>query len=175
MEGVHLGDQPISQLTSFPSKRWPQWAWGGPRGRSTGCVSAGSSLLALWGCLWPRSGVCDSLALHPGRCGRCAGTEGRVARLRRAHLWEPMSWAAPGTVPLGQAHSLGAQQERARLQRRRRRFDPWVRKTPWRGGWQPAPVFLPGNPLDRGAWRAAVHGATKRWTRPRDRTTLTPS
>ena len=115
MEGVHLGDQPISQLTSFPSKRWPQWAWGGPRGRSTGCVSAGSSLLALWGCLWPRSGVCDSLALHPGRCGRCAGTEGRVARLRRAHLWEPMSWAAPGTVPLGQAHSLGAQQERARL------------------------------------------------------------
>ena len=24
------------------------------------------------------------------------------------------------------------------------RFDPWVRKIPWRGKWQPTPVFLPG-------------------------------
>ena len=23
-------------------------------------------------------------------------------------------------------------------------FDPWVRKIPWRKGWQPTPVFLPG-------------------------------
>ena len=23
-------------------------------------------------------------------------------------------------------------------------FNPWVRKNPWRGKWQPAPVFLPG-------------------------------
>ena len=23
-------------------------------------------------------------------------------------------------------------------------FDPWVRKIPWRGKWQPIPVFLPG-------------------------------
>ena len=27
---------------------------------------------------------------------------------------------------------------------RRRGFDPWVRKTPWRRAWQPTPVFLPG-------------------------------
>ena len=27
---------------------------------------------------------------------------------------------------------------------RRRRFDPWVRKIPWRRKWQPTPVFLPG-------------------------------
>ena len=27
---------------------------------------------------------------------------------------------------------------------RRPRFDPWVRKIPWRRKWQPAPVFLPG-------------------------------
>ena len=27
---------------------------------------------------------------------------------------------------------------------RRRRFDPWVRKIPWRRKWQPNPVFLPG-------------------------------
>ena len=27
---------------------------------------------------------------------------------------------------------------------RRPRFDPWVRKIPWRRQWQPTPVFLPG-------------------------------
>ena len=27
---------------------------------------------------------------------------------------------------------------------RRDKFDPWVRKTPWRRKWQPSPVFLPG-------------------------------
>ena len=27
---------------------------------------------------------------------------------------------------------------------RRYRFNPWVRKIPWRGKWQPTPVFLPG-------------------------------
>ena len=26
----------------------------------------------------------------------------------------------------------------------RNRFDPWVGKIPWRGAWQPTPVFLPG-------------------------------
>ena len=27
---------------------------------------------------------------------------------------------------------------------KRRGFDPWVEKIPWRGKWQPTPVFLPG-------------------------------
>ena len=27
---------------------------------------------------------------------------------------------------------------------KRRQFDPWVRKIPWRKAWQPTPVFLPG-------------------------------
>ena len=30
------------------------------------------------------------------------------------------------------------------LQSRRLRFDPWVKKNPWRRKWQPTPVFLPG-------------------------------
>ena len=29
------------------------------------------------------------------------------------------------------------------LQCRRPRFDPWVRKIPWRKEWQPTPAFLP--------------------------------
>ena len=28
----------------------------------------------------------------------------------------------------------------------RLRFDPWVRKIPWREEWQPTPVFLSGEP-----------------------------
>ena len=35
--------------------------------------------------------------------------------------------------------------------------DPWVGKIPWRRAWQPTPVFLLENPMDRGAWWAAVH------------------
>ena len=46
------------------------------------------------------------------------------------------------------------------LPARRQGFDPWVRKIPWRRKWQPTPVFL-GNPMDKGAWRATVHGAKK--------------
>ena len=30
------------------------------------------------------------------------------------------------------------------LQCRRPRFDPWVKRIPWRRKWQPTPVFLPG-------------------------------
>ena len=32
-------------------------------------------------------------------------------------------------------------------------FDLWVRKIPWRWKWQPTPVFLPGESIDRGAWQ----------------------
>ena len=31
-----------------------------------------------------------------------------------------------------------------RRRRKRGRFAPWVRKSPWRRKWQPTPVFLPG-------------------------------
>ena len=47
------------------------------------------------------------------------------------------------------------------------RFDPWVRKMPWRRAWQPIPVSLPGNPMDRGAWWAMVHRVAKSWTQPK--------
>ena len=34
--------------------------------------------------------------------------------------------------------------QRIRLQCKRPRFDPWVRKIPWRREWPPTPVILPG-------------------------------
>ena len=44
---------------------------------------------------------------------------------------------------------------------RRLGFDPWVRKIPWRREWQPTPIFLPGESMDRGAWRAIVYEVAK--------------
>ena len=40
-------------------------------------------------------------------------------------------------------------------------FDPWVGKIPWSRKWQPTPVFLLQNAMDRGDWCAIVHGVTK--------------
>ena len=42
---------------------------------------------------------------------------------------------------------------------------PGSGRFPWSRKWQPAPVFLPENPMDRGAWRATVHGVAKSQTR----------
>ena len=44
-------------------------------------------------------------------------------------------------------------------------FDPWVKKIPWSRKWQLTPVFLLGNPMDRGAWWATVHGVIRSRTR----------
>ena len=38
---------------------------------------------------------------------------------------------------------------------------PWVGNILWRRARQLTPVFLPGNPMDRGAWRAIVHGVSE--------------
>ena len=43
-------------------------------------------------------------------------------------------------------------------------FDLWVRKIPWSRAWQPNPVFLPENPMDRAAWQATVHRDAKNQT-----------
>ena len=45
---------------------------------------------------------------------------------------------------------------------RRPRFNPWDGKSPWRRKWQPTPVFLLGNPVDRGACWAPVHAASSK-------------
>ena len=49
---------------------------------------------------------------------------------------------------------------------KRCRFNPWVGKIPWEGNGNPLPYSCLGNPMDRGAWRAAVHRVAKSWTSP---------
>ena len=54
--------------------------------------------------------------------------------------------------------------------RKRRRFNPWVGKIPWRRPWRPPPVFLPGESRgQRGLagyspWGHKESGATERLT-----------
>ena len=50
---------------------------------------------------------------------------------------------------------------------KRRRFDPWVRKIPWRRKWEPAPVLLPGksrgqrSPVGYSPWGREESDTTK--------------
>ena len=41
------------------------------------------------------------------------------------------------------------------------RLNPWVGKIPWRRAWQPVQYSCLENPIDSGAWWAAVHRVTK--------------
>ena len=43
-------------------------------------------------------------------------------------------------------------------------FDPWVRKILREGNGNPFQYSCLGNPMDRGAWQATVHGVAKSWT-----------
>ena len=38
-------------------------------------------------------------------------------------------------------------------------------KIPWCRQQQPTPVFLLGNPMDRGPWQDTVHGVAESWAR----------
>ena len=49
-------------------------------------------------------------------------------------------------------------------QDRRCRFNPWIWKMPWRGNGKPLQYPCLGNPMDKGAWWATVHGVTKSQT-----------
>ena len=50
------------------------------------------------------------------------------------------------------------------LQRRRRGFDPWSGRPPRERNSNPLQYSYLGNPMDRGAWQATVHGVTKSQT-----------
>ena len=52
----------------------------------------------------------------------------------------------------------------------RLRLNPWVGKIPWRGKWQPTPVFLPEKLHgQRSLVDSLVHGVTKSQTQLRER------
>ena len=63
--------------------------------------------------------------------------------------------------------------QRIHLPCRRPRFNPWVRKIPWRRSWQPTPGFLPVEfHGQRSLVGYIVHGVSKSWTRLSGKHTL---
>ena len=46
---------------------------------------------------------------------------------------------------------------------KRCKFNPWVRKIPWRRNGHPLQYPCLENPMDRGALQATVHGVSKSW------------
>ena len=84
----------------------------------------------------------------------------RVAATHRVlpePCWAPVLGLASQVAPVVKDHLLSRRCKRSEL-------DPWVGKIPWRRAQQPTPGFLPGEPMDGGAWLAPVHGVTKSWT-----------
>ena len=63
-----------------------------------------------------------------------------------------------------------AQWQRVRLQWRRHRFNPWVRKIPWRRKQQPTPVFLPGKSHGQRSLAGYSSWDCKDWTCAHTRT-----
>ena len=59
----------------------------------------------------------------------------------------------------------GTSGKESTCQCRRCRFNLWVGKISWRRKWQPTPVFLLRNLMDRGTWQAIGNGVTKSQTR----------
>ena len=81
---------------------------------------------------------------------------------RGSPWWVP--WGLQGGLPGGPSSKEYTCQCR---RHRRCGVNPWAGKISWSRKWQPTAVLLPGNPMDRGAWRATV-----RSLRPQSQTRL---
>ena len=69
----------------------------------------------------------------------------------------------PDVVPLGFPGGASGKEPASQCRRcKKHRFDPWVRKIPWRREWQPLQYSCLKNPMNRGAWPS--HRVTKNWT-----------
>ena len=119
--------------------------------------------------------LCDPMDCRPPRLLSPWGFLGKNTRVGCQLLLQgifPTQGSNPGLLHCRQilyrlSHqggpgSVGGEESSCRCRRPgRQRFDPWAGEIPWRRRWQPAPVLLLQNPMDRGAWRASVHRVTR--------------
>ena len=90
-----------------------------------------------------------------------------------SEIWRYFCWSTPLTLVLTLPLLIlwvfpgGASGKEPAYQCRRPkrcRFNPWVRKIPWRGAWQLIVAFLPGESHRQRSLWAAVHRVAKSWT-----------
>ena len=74
---------------------------------------------------------------------------------------KPLEWHAWGST-LGFSGGAGGKEPTCQSRRHKRHgFDPWIGKIPWIREWLPLQFSCLENVMDRGAWRATVHGVAK--------------
>ena len=91
-------------------------------------------------------------------------TEGKCTRERsKNHL----TWKIFNLRFKGKGFPGGASGKKKPSCQYRRLKVTWVwslgQEDPWKRKWQPTPVFLPGDSMGRGPWRATVHRVAKSW------------
>ena len=145
-----------------------------PRGYPNSCPSSqwchptiSSSVVPFSSCLqsFPASGSFQMSQLFASG-GQSIGVSASTSVLPMSTQdWSPLRWT--GWISLQSMSPINPNQrasqvvlmEKLACQSRRRkrcRFNPWVRKIPWRREWLPTPIFLPGKP----------HGQRSPETRP---------
>ena len=101
----------------------------------------------------PQGQVCDTLRpSHPKipftaitRATRASFLDRGRGKVTLLLTFEQIQKAQKHTMAGGERVGTSpSQRQRIHLQCKRLRFNPWVRKIPWRGKWQPTPVSLPG-------------------------------
>ena len=77
-------------------------------------------------------------------------------------LYSTLSGNELGTLLHGLPRWYSGKESTCQYRRcKRRKFDPWVRKIPWRGSGNLLQYSCLGNPMDRGVCQAIVHRVTK--------------
>ena len=66
---------------------------------------------------------------------------------RSGDLLLPQAMLSPGLLPGSPGSASGKEPVCQCGRYKKRGFNPWIRKIPWRRKWQPTPVFLPGKVL----------------------------
>ena len=91
---------------------------------------------------------------------------------RESHGQEPGQLQSMGSQRATNTFTFGASQVArvvknlpVQFRPKRCEFHPWSRRSPGGGHGNPLQYSCLENPMDRGAWRAAVHRVAQSWTR----------
>ena len=117
---------------------------------------------------FPDPGIKHVSLMSPALAGRLFTTRGAWEALHHSAHFPLAGTQSHGPIKPQGMPGNGASGKEPTCQYRRYkrcRFNPWVRKIPWRRVWQCTPTFLPGESHgQKSLSMATVHGVAKNWT-----------
>ena len=134
----------LSQTKEARECQQPPWAGQGREGHPSRTSRGSTALTTRW---FQTSGL-----QTPERIHFCCGKPPSLWSCIRAAMGFP--GGADGKAPACQCRK-----------HRRRGFDPWGGKIPWRRAWQLIQYSCLENPTGRGVWRATIYSVAKSQTR----------